>query len=136
MNATIRSAVDADRKFVIETTARVRQPMCMEWYHWEPYGIAWAERVGYGEYGAGGSGGAWVVEADGVLLGYVLVAKAWLDDVNNVECIFVKEKFRGLGFGQLLLDAAGVVDVVRCRAPTASWQAWCRRRGIKWEAVD
>lgn len=122
---TVRPAVEADRRFIVETTARVRQPHGVTWFDWEPYGMLWAREAFKWE------DGCHVVESDGVILGFVLVTQ----DPAGVEMLFVKRDFRGLGFGQLLLDAAGMGDPVSCRAPTDSWRMWCSKRGIKFQVV-
>ena len=121
---TVRPAVEADRRFIVETTARVRQPHGVTWFDWEVYGRTWSEACwnGYGAF-------PHVVDSEGVILGYVIGRHGVL------ECLFVKKDFRGLSFGQLLLDAAGMGDPVPVRAPTDSFRIWASRRGIKFTVI-
>ena|SRR5688572_17901763 len=132
--AIVRPAVDADRRFIVETTAKVRQPRGVTWLEWEPYGRAWADMTFVWQDMVGGVSDrpfAWVVEVDGVILGLLLKTH----DEQSIECLYVKREFRGLGYGQLLLDAAGFGDDIPCRAPTESWRRWCARRGIRYTVV-
>ena len=128
----VRRATDSDARFIVETTARVRQPRSLTWWEWQPYGMQWAEFHFNGD--PGDNGGAWVVEAKGVLLGFVLCANE--STIRTVEMLFVKKDFRGLGLGQLLLDVAGFDAEVPCRAPTDSLRMWARKRGIKLAVVE
>lgn len=128
---TVRSAVDADRRFIVETTARVRQPHGVNWADWECYGRTWASET----LGDGGIGSTQVVESDGVILGFLM--PGYKDGAPvYVECLYVKRDFRGLGFGRVLLDAAGFDDKVPCRAPTDSMRMWAKGRGITLVVVD
>ncbi len=119
---TVRDAIPDDRRFVVETTARVRQPHEMNWRDWCVYGDLWARRCV-------DSGRTNVVEAKGVILGFIVVCD------GRVECLYVKQSFRGLGLGQLLLDAAGMDQPIPCRAPTDSFRIWASRRGLRFTVI-
>lgn len=121
----VRPYAEADRAFVVETTAKVRQPTGVPWGEWKPYGEEWV-RSCLLSWGASPN----VAEGNGVILGFVLCRR------NVVEVLYVKRDYRGMGLGRLLLDAAGFGEEVLCRAPTASWRHWCRRRGIKFTVVE
>ena len=114
-----------DRPFIVETTARVRQPHGMTWREWEPYGVHWSR----GTLDDADADGCKVVDAGGVILGFITIV------AGHVEMLYVKRDFRGLGFGQLLLDAAGMDDNVPCRAPTDSFRMWAAHRGIRFTVV-
>jgi GNAT superfamily N-acetyltransferase len=75
-------------------------------------------------------GRAFVAEAAGALLGFVLA-----NEGGSVEMLYVKRGFRGLGIGKDLLAALGDKPIV-ARAPTPSWRAWTAKRGIRWRAPD
>lgn len=121
---TVRDAVEADRAFIVETTARVRTPYRMTWHDWDDYGRCWA-RTAFNDP----TRSCKVVEAKGVILAFVLAVD------GHIEMLYCKAEFRGLGFGQLLLDAAGMDDNVPCRAPTDSWRMWASRRKIRFTVV-
>ncbi len=116
----IRRAVVLDVRFITESTAKVRQPRDISWREYERRGMRDAEEaLKFGQ--------AHVVEADGVLLGFVIMT----GDV--VTMLYVKRDFRGLGLGIGLLTAAGALDDapnVRCYAPTESFRLWCRRKKL------
>lgn len=124
---TVRPAVEADRRFIVETTARVRQPHGVTWFEWERYGMTWAAMC-YDDPDRRFSM-AHVVESDGTVLAFVLVYKC------AVEMLYCKKDFRGLGFGMLLLDSIASGDPVPVRAPTDSWRMWCSKRGIKFTVI-
>jgi GNAT superfamily N-acetyltransferase len=116
----VRLAGEGDRRFIVETTAKVRQPRDVPWRTWEPIGEGIAAR-------ALQDGAAYVIDAGGVMLGFLLVA----DGV--VEMLYVKRDFRGDGFGLELLRHAGVEQPIAVRASTSSWRAWCRAKGLRWQ---
>lgn len=128
LDYVVRPASHNDWRFIIETTAKVRQPRSLTWEEWEPYARCWVESI---LNNPKAPGACWTVEASGVVLGFVLLSTNSL----SVEMLYVKQKFRGLGFGRLLLDAAGFDDDVPCRAPTESWRLWARRRGVKYKVT-
>lgn len=115
----IRPATADDHRFILETTAKVRQPHGLPWTTWKRTGMQQATE-------ALRHGSAWVVESDGVLLGFVVADEA-------VSMLYVKRDYRGLGLGLELLAKTGQGKVVRVRQPTASWRAWARRRSLPWQ---
>jgi GNAT superfamily N-acetyltransferase len=117
----VRPAEPDERRFISETTAKVRQPSGVPWRTWEPVGRSLAESAMRGV--------TLVVDAGGVVLGFVVVLH------GIVEMLYVKQRFRGEGFGRELLTAAGVAEPIPVRVTTGSWRAWCRGRGIRWEVV-
>ncbi len=116
----VRPATTDERRFIVETTAKVRQPTGVPWHVWRPIGEAAAATAVV-------NGAAHVVDAGGVLLGFALVYD------GAVEMLYVKRDFRGEGFGLELLKAAEVGTPVPVRFTTASWRAWCRSKGLRWE---
>lgn len=120
---TIRPAQPSDHRFLVETIAKVRQPREMSWLRWSLLGVPMAQQTVL-------SGASHVAEADGVILGFVT------EQAGAVEMLYVKRDFRGNGIGlDLLAKAADPTETVTARAPTSSWRAWCRRRGIEWRAA-
>lgn len=116
----VRAASPDDRRFIVETTAKVRQPTGVPWRAWEPIGEGMAERALH-------EGAAHVVDATGTVLAFVITVR------GVVEMLYVKRSFRGLGFGMELLRAVGIGTPVPVRATTASFRAWCRAKGMRWE---
>lgn len=116
----VRPASTDDLRFIIETTAKVRQPPGVPWRAWQPVGEGMAER-------ALRDGAAHVVDATGTVLAFVLTVR------GVVEMLYVKRSFRGLGFGLELLRTVGVDTHVPVRATTPSFRAWCRAKGLRWE---
>lgn len=116
----IRRAVADDARFIVETTAKVRQPREQGWREWERDGRRNAEDDLR-------DGSTHVIEADGVLLGFVTML------AGALRMVYVKREFRGNGFGVALLTAAGALDDfprVRVIDPTSSFRAWSKRRGF------
>jgi GNAT superfamily N-acetyltransferase len=123
---TVRDADCAgDRPFIVETTARVRQPREITWREWEPYGVHWSR----GTLDDADAEACKVVEASGVILAFITIVD------GHVEMVYSKAAFRGLGFGRVLLDATGFDDNVKCRSPTDSMRMWAQRIGLKLEVV-
>ena len=114
----VRRALSGDERFIVETTAKVRQPRGLAWRTWEQTARPEALR-------RLADGAAWVAEADGVLLGFILL------EGDRVEMLFVKKDLRGLGIGLALLEHAP--RPLRARWPTASWRMWCAKRRIDWK---
>jgi GNAT superfamily N-acetyltransferase len=116
----VRGASHDERRFIVETTAKVRQPPDVPWRAWEPIGMGMAQQSLV-------AGRALVIDAGGTVLGFLLVVG------GVVEMLYVKRSFRGLGFGMELLAAGEVGTPVPARATTASFRAWCRAKGMRWE---
>src|SRR5262245_37655336 len=118
----VRAATEDEHDFIIETTAKVRQPPGCPWRAWENVGGSMAKR-------ALERGRALVIDAGGIVLGFVLLVE------GAVEMLYVKRDFRGEGFGESLLTAAGVgtLSPLPVTATTASFRAWCRSKGRRWQ---
>lgn len=117
---TIRAATPADRSFIVETSTKVRWPQRsgVSWREWQAaYGPAARSAFEHGQ--------TLVMEAAGVLLGFVVV----VDDA--VFMLYVKRELRGEGFGRELLTAAGAP--VEAIAPTPCWKKWAQYHGIRWQ---
>lgn len=119
----VRLAGERETKFLVETTAKVRQPNGVPWHAWKPIGEGLATK-------ALGEGVAHVIESGGVVLGFIVVRAGVL------EMLYVKRDFRGHGFGAELLAAAGLAQPIAVRDSTTSWRVWCRLRGIRWERAQ
>jgi GNAT superfamily N-acetyltransferase len=122
LDYAIRPAQPEDHRFIIETTAKVRQPRDLSWTEWKTTGEMRA-RADL-EYG-----GCFVAEADGVIVGFVLFARIWA----ALEMLYVKREFRGLGLGMALLNPGDVKVLITTATP--SWRQWTRLHRIRWEEV-
>lgn len=124
LDYTIRAAEPGDRRFIIETTAKVRQPREMSWTDWKRRGLAESELdLDNGE--------ALVGDADGVLVGFMVISNGAL------AMVYVKRDFRGAGVGyDLLVAKLGLPPPpVRVSTVTGSWRRWARLHRIRWEEV-
>lgn len=131
----IRPALEADMRFIRETSCKVRWPRrCtnpkapredrtyvhdQSWEEWErAHGPTVDQWVADGR--------TWVAEAAGVLLGFCVVTSS-PGDPDVVRMLYVKQRFRGTGLGLALLTTAGLVPPFRAHRPTPSWLAWVGR---------
>lgn len=131
----IRPMREADRRFVFETTVKVRWPRrnSIPWGEWlamhGPMVEHWIRE-----------GQVRVADSGGTLLGFVVLAP------TGVAMLYVKRGFRGEGIGLSLLNltlgsvyllrpegGSERLSVVQALLPTPSWQRWCERRGVKWD---
>lgn len=126
----IRPMRESDRRFVFETTVKVRWPRrnSIPWAEWEqmhgPMVEHWMRE-----------GQVRVADAGGTLLGFVVMAP------TGVAMLYVKRGFRGEGIGMRLLrmdqytrlGLTTAAPTLPALLPTPSWQRWCERRGVKWE---
>jgi GNAT superfamily N-acetyltransferase len=118
LDFTIRPSTEDDRRFIVETTAKVRLPHDVPWTDWKRGGLQDAHSTFQ-------TGVSRVAEAEGVLVGFALY-----DEANALSMLYVKREFRGVGIGLSLLGP--LPDILQVTKATPSWRQWCRTRGIRW----
>ena len=127
----IRQAVPEDARFILETTAKVRQPRGVPWTQWSPVGLRNAQT-------ALAQGRAVVADADGVILGFALaMPSAMTPPELALEMVYVKADFRGFGLGLEMLRGVGMAPgfLVAARAPTPCWRRWCAHHALMWRTA-
>jgi len=127
---TVRPMVAGDRRFVRETTLKVRQPRSgVTWAAWEAeHGPDVDRQLAEGRTVVADAGG-------GLLLGFAT------DALEALSMIYVKRDLRGNGIGLALLAGLGWGNDLPCSGlrvtrPTASFRKWADLHRIPWDAGD
>lgn len=120
IDVSSRPAREDDRKFIVETTAKVRKPHEVPWLDWREGGQLEAKSIL-------DNGSALVSESEGVIIGFAL----WTGS-KALAMLYVKRDFRGLGIGKQLLGP--LPEVLQVTRPTPCWRQWTRYHKIRWQA--
>jgi GNAT superfamily N-acetyltransferase len=134
LTSTIRPASGAgERSLIIESTCHARQPQC-HGRHVIPWN-AWLAMYAPAVQHAMATGHSLVADMDGVAVGF-LVAQG-----GRVFMLYVKQEFRGVGFGRELLESALAQGLLHTPLETTadmvtpSWRAWTSGIGLSYRVA-